>query len=89
LDGFYVGPDGHPADVGVSDPLFAWTVYGRYNSAAECASARAQLERRSLHLNPSSATAVAWSFAKCLDDDDPLLRPAQGPVEQPPLPPGA
>jgi hypothetical protein len=85
--GFYVGADGRPAEVAVADPLFQWTVYGRYQSGAECDKTRAELGRRSLHLNPTSATAVAWSFAKCLEDSDPLLRPDQGPIER--LPSGA
>jgi hypothetical protein len=79
--GSYVGANGLPVDVAVADPLFRWTVYGRYQSAAECNKARSELERRSLHLNPASATAVAWSFAKCLADNDPLLAPNQGPTE--------
>lgn len=86
MQGFYLGADGRPADVAVADPLFQWTVYGRYQSGAECGRARAELRGRSLHLNPASATAVAWSFAKCLEDNNPLLKPNQGPIEQ--LPPG-
>jgi hypothetical protein len=80
--GFYVGPDGRPAAVGLTAPLFEWTVYGRYQSAAECGKVRAQLEQRSLHLDPNSATGVAWSFAKCLADNSRLLRPNQGPIEE-------
>lgn len=82
MQGAYVGADGRPAEVGVADPLFQWTVYGRYNSDAECGKARAELERRSLHFDPANATAVAWSFAKCLEDNAPLLKPNQGPIEQ-------
>ncbi len=80
-DGIYMGQDGHPAEVAVADPLFEWTIYGHYQSGAQCEAARRQLDNRSLSLDPSSATAVAWSFAKCLQDNDPLLRPYQGPVE--------
>jgi hypothetical protein len=80
--GFYVGADGRPASVGITDPLFEWTVYGRYNSAEECGRTRTQLEQRSLHLDPSSAEAVAWSFAKCLADSDQRLRPNRGPNER-------
>jgi hypothetical protein len=82
MQGFYVGADGRPASVAVEDPLFQWTVYGHYQSGAECGKARRELVRRSLHLDPDSATAVAWSFAKCLQDNDPLLRPNQGPTER-------
>jgi hypothetical protein len=80
--GFYVGPDGRPASVGLTDPLPNWTVYGHYQSGAECDKVRAQLEQRSFHMDPNNASAVAWSFAKCLADDSRLLRPNQGPVEQ-------
>lgn len=79
--GIYVGADGRPAAVALADPLFQWTVYGRYQSAAECNKVRSELEERSLNLNPASATAVAGSFAKCLADNDPLLKPNQGPIE--------
>jgi len=80
--GAYVGADGRPAAVAIADPLFQWTVYGRYQSGVECNKVRSELQRRSLHLNPAGATAVAWSFAKCLEDSDPLLRPNNGPIEQ-------
>lgn len=80
-EGFYLGADGRPAAVSVGDPLFQWTVYGRYQSGAACEKARAELEERSLNLNPASATAVAWSFAKCLSDNNPLLTPQHGPNE--------
>ncbi len=82
MQGFYVGTDGRPADVAIADPLFLWTVYGHYQSGAECDKTSRELRRRSLHLDPASATAVAWSFAKCLDDSDPRLKPDQGPSEQ-------
>ncbi|HEV3112379.1 MAG TPA: hypothetical protein VGY99_17975 [Candidatus Binataceae bacterium] len=57
------------------------TVYRRYQSGAECNKGRSELEGRSLNLNPASATAVAWSFARCLEDDDPQLAPNQDPTE--------
>ncbi len=82
MQGFYVGADGRPAEVAVADPLFQWTVYGHYQSGAECNKMRAELRRRSLHLNPADATAVSWSFAKCLEDGDPLLKPDHGPLER-------
>lgn len=82
MQGAYLGTGGRPADVALDDPLFQWTVYGRYQSGAECDKVRAELERRSLHLEPAAAIAVSWSFAKCLKDSDPLLRPNNGPIEQ-------
>ena len=82
VQGAYVGTDGRSADVALAAPLFQWTVYGRYQSSAECDKARAELEQRSLHLEPTAATGVSWSFAKCLADSDPLLRPNNGPIEQ-------
>jgi hypothetical protein len=85
--GFYVGPDGNPAEVAVGAPLFEWTIYGRYQTGSQCDAARDELERRSLHLRPDNATGVACSFARCLKDDDAQLRPDQGPIEQPELPP--
>ncbi len=42
---------------------------------------RRALDDRSLELDPSNASAVAWSFGKCLEDNDPLLRPDRGPIE--------
>ena len=81
-EGIYTGADGRPASVGVADSYFQWTVYGRYQSGAECGKAMDQLQGRSLHLNPASATAAAWSFAKCLKDNDPQLKPEQGPTER-------
>lgn len=80
-DGIYVGQDGRPAEVALADPLFQWTVYGRYQSGAQCDKVRSDLDRRSLNLDPSNATAVAWSFAKCVQSNDPVLFPDSGPVE--------
>ncbi len=82
--GIYAGSDGRPADVGVADPFFQWKAYGRYQSSAECAKARAELDRRSLALNPASADAVAWSFARCFAQDDPLLEANPGAVQHSP-----
>jgi len=82
MEGFYIGADGRPAGVAVEDPLFQWTVYGHYQSGAQCDQARGELMQRGLHLNPGSANAVAWSFAKCIADNDPLLKPNQGPIEE-------
>jgi hypothetical protein len=79
--GLYIGADGRPANVAPSDPFFQWTVYGRYQSGAECNKTRSELEQRALDLNPASASAVAWSFAKCLEDNDSLLQPEHGPLE--------
>ncbi len=81
-EGSYVGQDGRPAEVGIADPLFQWTVYGRYQSGAQCGRVRSALGHRSLDLDPSNATAVAWSFAKCVQDNDPVLRPDNSPIQQ-------
>jgi hypothetical protein len=81
-DGIYVGQDGRPADVGIADPLFQWTVHARYESGEQCAKARATLDANSLSMDPARATTVSWSFAKCLEDNDPLLHPNHGPPEQ-------
>jgi hypothetical protein len=88
-DGIYVGQDGRPAEVALADPLFGWTIYGHYQSGAQCEAVRHQLDDRSLNLDPSNATAVAWSFAKCLQDNDSRLRPNGGPLEILPNPPTA
>jgi hypothetical protein len=80
-DGIYVGEDGRPASVAITDPLFQWSICGRYQSGAQCDKAREALRDRGLELDPSSARGVAWSFAKCLKDNDPLLRSDRGPLE--------
>ncbi len=80
-EGIYAGSNGRPAQVGVAAPLFQWTVYARYQSAAECDRMRSQVRIRSLRLNPENATAVAYSFARCLEDDDARLRPDKGPAD--------
>ncbi|HZY59615.1 MAG TPA: hypothetical protein VFE56_07630 [Candidatus Binataceae bacterium] len=36
---------------------------------------KAQLRTRSLQLDPANATAVAYSFAKCVEDSDPRVQP--------------
>jgi hypothetical protein len=77
-EGIYVGADGRPAQVDVSAPLFKWTVYQRYPAAAECDRTRPQLQVRSLRMNPQNATAVAYSFGRCVEDGDPRLRPDNG-----------
>ena len=71
----YIGTEGRPAQVEIADPLFQWTVYGRYPSAVECDRMKAKLRTRSLQLDPANATAVAYSFAKCVEDSDPRLQP--------------
>ena len=77
-EGLYVGSDSRPAEVGITVPLFQWTVYGRYQAAAECERTQSQLQMRSLQMNPENATAVAYSFAKCLEDNDQRLHPDNG-----------
>jgi len=81
-DGFYVGRDGRPARVDLGDRLFQWTVYGRYPSSAECDQRRSKLESQSLEMNSADAAAVAYSFAKCVEDNDPRLKPNNGSIER-------
>jgi hypothetical protein len=88
-DGFYIGHDGRPVRVGVEDPPFQWTVYGRYHSAAECEKARSKRDLQSLQMDPTQATAAAYSFAKCIQDDDPRLQLNNGSIEQLPGPTAA
>jgi hypothetical protein len=73
-EGIYIGPQGHPANVGIADPLFMWTVVGRFPSGAECKKKESALEVQSLQLDPTDARTVAYSFAKCLQDTDPLIQ---------------
>jgi hypothetical protein len=77
-EGSYAGADSHPAQVGVADPLFRWTISGRYQTAGDCERERAQLRISGLRLDPASAAAVADSFARCVKDDDSRLRPDSG-----------
>ncbi|MGO9062192.1 MAG: hypothetical protein ACLQU2_33245 [Candidatus Binataceae bacterium] len=81
-DGFYVGRGGRPASVGLEDRLFQWTVYRRYPSGAECDTMRSKLDLQALQMNSADATAVAYSFAKCVEDNDPRLKPSSGPIER-------
>ena len=81
MQGFYVGADGRPADVGVEDPLFQWSIYKRFKSGAKNDKTKSVLLSRSLAMDPANANAVAWSFAECYRDTDQLLRPWNGPNE--------
>lgn len=80
-EGFYIGPDGRPARLGLEAPLFQWTVYGRYPDPAKCEKMRSYLDSRGLQMNPANANAAAYSFARCIQDSDPRLRPNNGPNE--------
>ena len=79
---FYVGRGGHPARVGLEDRLFQWTVYGYYPTAAECDQRRSKIESQGMGMYSVDAGAVAYSFAKCVEDDDSRLKPNNGSIER-------